>query len=144
MIESIKLSVNAIKEGQNQLDPCFTQHELNLNEQLLLIRNILDILESIRKERSGYALEVTVQAYPVRIEQSSTSKIQAHPGFSSLLSKREIEVLNLMIDGLTNKEIANRLFISLETVKSHRKHILEKTGSRNTAAIMKCFNTQTS
>ncbi|WP_052324274.1 LuxR C-terminal-related transcriptional regulator [Flavihumibacter sp. ZG627] len=144
MIESIKLSVNAIKEGQDHSDPCFTQHELNLNEQLLLIRNILDILESIRKERSGYALEVTVQAYPVRIEQDSTPNNQVHPGFSSLLSKREIEVLNLMFDGLTNKEIANRLFISLETVKSHRKHILEKTGSRNTAAIMKFFKTQTS
>ena len=54
-----------------------------------------------------------------------------------LLSKREKEVLRMMFDGLTNKEIAQRLFISYETVKSHRKHILVKTGSKNTAALTK-------
>lgn len=42
------------------------------------------------------------------------------------LSKRESEVLQLLVDGLTNKEIASRLFLSTETVKTHVRHIYEK------------------
>ncbi len=56
---------------------------------------------------------------------------------SELLTKREKEVLKLMVDGFTNKEIAQQLFISFETVKTHRKNILSKTGSKNTAALTK-------
>ncbi|HEX5154407.1 MAG TPA: helix-turn-helix transcriptional regulator [Parafilimonas sp.] len=57
----------------------------------------------------------------------------------SLLSKREKEILFLILKGLTSREISERLFICLDTVKSHRKKILEKTGSRNTASLVKLF-----
>jgi DNA-binding NarL/FixJ family response regulator len=45
------------------------------------------------------------------------------------LSEREVEVLKLAMGGNRNREIANRLFISEETVKAHIKHILEKLGA---------------
>ena len=53
-----------------------------------------------------------------------------------LLSKREIEVLELICKGLSNDEIADKLFISKETVKGHRKNILAKTECCNTAALV--------
>ena len=48
-----------------------------------------------------------------------------------LLSRRELEVLGLMAEGATNQQIAQRLFISEGTVKSHVKHILRKLGVAN-------------
>jgi DNA-binding NarL/FixJ family response regulator len=53
------------------------------------------------------------------------------------LSKREQEVLVLIAEGLTNNEIANKLFTSRRTVEGHRKNLIEKTGARNTAALIK-------
>lgn len=53
------------------------------------------------------------------------------------LSKREIEVLSLMAEGLTNNEIADKLFTSRRTVETHRKNLIEKTESKNTAALIK-------
>jgi DNA-binding NarL/FixJ family response regulator len=47
------------------------------------------------------------------------------------LTEREIDVLRLVADGNRNKDIANRLFISEETVKVHVKHIMEKLGARD-------------
>jgi len=51
----------------------------------------------------------------------------------NLLSKREIEVLGLISQGLKSKNIADRLFISVNTVNNHRQNILSKTKSANTS-----------
>jgi DNA-binding NarL/FixJ family response regulator len=52
------------------------------------------------------------------------------------ITKRELEVLQLMAEGLSNKEIADRLFLSLSTVKSHSNNLFDKLGvQRRTQAI---------
>ncbi len=52
-------------------------------------------------------------------------------------SLREIEVLNLIAQGMTNTEMADRLFISKRTIEGHRQSLIEKTGVKNTAALMR-------
>jgi len=52
-------------------------------------------------------------------------------------SSREIEVLHLIAEGLTNLEMAEKLFISKRTVEGHRQSLLDKTGSRNTAKLIR-------
>jgi DNA-binding NarL/FixJ family response regulator len=52
------------------------------------------------------------------------------------LSEREIEILQLVCEGLNNQEIGDRLFISKRTVDKHRANILEKTGCKNTAQLV--------
>ncbi|MHB8905928.1 MAG: LuxR C-terminal-related transcriptional regulator [Melioribacteraceae bacterium] len=51
------------------------------------------------------------------------------------LSDREIEVLKLVAAGLSNKEIADKLFISIHTVISHRKNISQKTGIKSQSGL---------
>lgn len=51
------------------------------------------------------------------------------------LSDREIEVLKLLVSGLSNKEIADKLFISIHTVISHRKNISQKTGIKSQSGL---------
>ena len=53
------------------------------------------------------------------------------------LSKREEEVLNLIVDEYTTNEIANKLFVSTETVRTHRKNLLEKFKARNVAGLVR-------
>jgi DNA-binding NarL/FixJ family response regulator len=54
-----------------------------------------------------------------------------------LLTRREVEVLKLIANGLTNQEIADKLFISAWTVDSHRKNLLLKFNAKNTAMLVK-------
>ncbi len=55
---------------------------------------------------------------------------------SELLSSRETEILIAVCQGLSNHEIAEKLFISKRTVDKHRANIMEKTGCRNTANLV--------
>lgn len=52
------------------------------------------------------------------------------------LSPREIEIISLIADGLSNKQIADKLFLSAHTVMTHRKNIMSKLGVNNTAGIV--------
>ncbi|MBL0305478.1 MAG: response regulator transcription factor [Chitinophagaceae bacterium] len=54
-----------------------------------------------------------------------------------VLSSREKEVLQLIADGMTNPQIAAKLFLSLHTVDSHRKNLLTKFTVNNTASLIK-------
>ena len=53
------------------------------------------------------------------------------------LTYREIEILEMLQEGLTSKEIADRLHISKTTVDTHRRNILEKTGAKSTTELLK-------
>jgi DNA-binding NarL/FixJ family response regulator len=53
------------------------------------------------------------------------------------LSKRELQVLQLMAEGLTNTEISEELSTSRRTIEGHRQNLIIKTASRNTAALIK-------
>lgn len=53
------------------------------------------------------------------------------------ITDREIEILELIVKEFTNQEIADKLFISPRTVDAHRRNLLQKTGARNTAGLVR-------
>lgn len=53
-----------------------------------------------------------------------------------VLSEREIEVLKLLCEQCTAKEIAEKLFVSQKTVEAHKSNLLSKTGAKNTAGLI--------
>ena len=58
----------------------------------------------------------------------------------NILSRRELEVVKLIKEGMSSKEIAVRLDISLKTVEVHRYNILKKLNLKNTAAVVNFIN----
>jgi LuxR family maltose regulon positive regulatory protein len=81
-----------------------------------------------------------LQAFPIdKPEQVDSSAPQvSESGYIEPLSEREIEVLQLIAEGLTNPEIATRLILSLYTVKTHTRNIYGKLGVHNrTEAVAK-------
>lgn len=55
----------------------------------------------------------------------------------AMLTSREREILQLIAEGLTTKEIADHVFLSIKTVETHRRNIMEKLNMRSTAALTK-------
>lgn len=61
----------------------------------------------------------------------STERVDAN------ITDRELEVLKLIVNEFTNQEIADQLYVSVRTVDSHRRNLLQKTGAKNTAGLVK-------
>ena len=65
--------------------------------------------------------------------------MSSHDGTDPLeisLSAREVEIIELVAEGLTNQEIADRLTISKRTVDNHVSNVFTKTGSKNRVALL--------
>jgi DNA-binding CsgD family transcriptional regulator len=55
---------------------------------------------------------------------------------TNVLSRREIEILRLVHEGMSSKKIADLLYLSVNTINNHRKHMLEKTHTKNTSELL--------
>jgi len=97
-----------------------------------------DVVKAIREVRSGESVldpEVTRKLVQ---RLASLSKTQDERGTTGQLTAREMEILKLASRGLSNKEMSEKLFISLRTVKAHMTNIFNKLGcSSRTDAIIK-------
>ena len=100
------------------------------NGFILKSSDTCEILEAIKQIMSGNTY----------ISQSVSDLLKGKLPFCidlPVLTRREAEVLKLIADGLTNQEIAEKLFISSWTVDSHRKNLLLKFDAKNTAILIK-------
>lgn len=70
------------------------------------------------------------------IEKNRSKEFEFDPVTLDLTS-RELEVLELLGEGLTNLEISKKLFLSKRTVEGHRQNLIDKTKSKNTPALIK-------
>lgn len=98
-----------------------------LEQELLFYNRILNrILRPKLEELDAEKIENLSHAFSDDQKQSDSD---------SQLSNREIEVLKLIVQGQMNKEIADRLNISINTVLSHRKNIIAKTGIKTISGL---------
>lgn len=95
------------------------------------ILNIHESEEKMVKDILRLHQHAHQHGYPVK----EAAKMKMAEPHQELLSSREIEVLVLITKGLINKEIADKLNISLTTVITHRKNITEKLGIKSVSGL---------
>jgi DNA-binding NarL/FixJ family response regulator len=100
---------------------------------LLKSVSLCELIDSIRLVARGEAIISPTVAGRLLDEFKQVEKEQSDKRLDRGLSLREQEVLRLVAKGASNKEIADRLFISETTVKAHLRTILEKLHARNRA-----------
>ncbi len=102
--------------------------------------NRKELIEAIYTLRNGYdyysksITNILLSKYIISIK--SDKKTQKKITLNSL-SSRELEIMELWGSGYTNKEIADKLFISIRTVESHKNHIMQKLNLRTIVDLVK-------
>ena len=108
--------------------------ELDTKGQIWLALNIVDVSPN-QEESEGSKSQLLNFKTGKMIPMETPQKAQFE------LTKREIEILGLVKDGLLSKEISNKLSISVHTVNTHRQRFLEKLGANNSfEAVMFASN----
>ena len=97
-----------------------------LEELFLAMQQVTNGRRFISSELSLRILDLFMANVPKSVHQPAIN-----------FSERELEILILMGEGQTTAEISERLFISRRTVEGHRQSLLLKTGSKNTATLIK-------
>jgi DNA-binding NarL/FixJ family response regulator len=92
---------------------------------------LLHAIEIILNDESYYSKEVSDNL--IKGMRDDKKKVNQ----AKLLSKRELEILYLVLKEYNNKEIAEKLFISSRTVETHKYNLLQKTNSKNIAGLFK-------
>lgn len=141
----------------NGIELCKKIKSFNRHIKVLILSmhdDIKVIKEAIQCEADGYILKTIcksdfIKGIDALIENGSYFSHQIAPilyqntpkQFTNVpeikLSKREIEVLRLIVKELTSKEIADKLFISKQTVDTHRLNMMEKTQSKSVVGLIK-------
>lgn len=116
--------LNAIKAGAKGYLPKNTTKE----ELISAIETVNSGKEYFNKEVS----EIMIKSYMSNVKKDETQKQS-----TETLTGREEEILKLFAEGLTNKEIADKLFISIRTVESHKTHIMQKLELKSTVELIK-------
>lgn len=123
------LALTMIKDSQ------YVKQMLQAGASGYLLKNAREkeIKEAINTIMSGgtfYAQEATQAIMDFMSKKKKTNDLVS-------ISAREKEVLRLIIDELSNQEIADKLFISIRTVEAHKRNLLEKTNSKTLAGLVK-------
>jgi len=119
----------------------FVTEILNNGAQGYILKNtgreeLLLAIKTVHEGKSYFSDEVTQTIMKGLMKQRKASK-KSSLGHLPKISRREKEVLKLIVQEHTTQEIADKLFISLKTVESHRSSLLGKMDARNSAGLVR-------
>ncbi len=109
--------------------------EAGILSYVLKSAELAELIHGIQVTAAGKQFvcsELALRALQQWSEQESAAETPA----SRTLTEREAEVLQLLVKGLSNQEMADQLSISRRTVEAHRQNLILKTQTRNTAALI--------
>ena len=100
------------------------------------------ILKNTTKEELISSIQkvmINETCFPERIPAKAPSEFEQTDALLKQyqLTKRELEILGFIRDGFTNQQIAGKLFLSIYTVETHRKNIMQKLGLKSPNALVK-------
>jgi len=98
-------------------------------------KELINAIESVYNGQSYFSEEVTETIMKSLVNHRTGSKKTNF--IAPKISRREKDVLDLIVKEHTTQEIADALFISLKTVESHRRSLLTKLNVRNTAGLVR-------
>ena len=97
---------------------------------------VQNFLKNAEKEQIVDAIQLVIKG-KTYLSHEAAQSLKGNVNNQIILTRREKEILELIAEGLTNNEIAQQLFISISTVDTHRKNLLTKFDTKNTASLVK-------
>jgi len=122
----------------------YIQEMLKLGAAGYILKNtggaeLLKAIKTVAEGKPYFSHEVTdvVMNKHMHNKESESKDKSKDPELVNQLTKREIEILKLIAQEMTNIEIGEKLFISRRTVDTHRRNLLQKLGAKNAIGLIR-------
>jgi len=137
-----KSGIDLCKEIKDKYPDIFIVGISSFNQQSYIQKMMLNgasgyVLKNATREEIVNAIETVVNGETFLSTEASVTMRENKDAEIPVITRREKEVLQLIAEGLINKEIAEKLFISTTTVDTHRNSLLSKFDVKNTANLIK-------
>jgi len=137
--------VTLVKKAK-QIKPELKIIVLSMHDETVMIREMLSagvngyVLKKYAQQELVNAIETVSngrQYWSAEVNKALLSSLLPQEMPENQVTDRELEVLRLLAEELTSKQIAEKLFISERTVETHRKNLMRKTGATNGIGLMR-------
>lgn len=137
-----KSGIDLCKEVKDKYPGVFVVGLSTFNQQSFIHKMMENgasgyVLKNATQQELMEAITTVVKGKTYLSDEAATALRNTETSAIPLVTRREKEVLQLIAEGLTNGEIAEKLFISSATVDTHRKNLLVKFQTKNTASLVK-------
>lgn len=134
----VKIMILSMHINKDILDQVL---EADINGYLLKNTEKADMLQAVRSIMKGQQVFSEPISKLITSSYLNKSKEQTEPETNEAddinITKREREILSLIVEGLTSQEIADKLYISPRTVDTHRFNLMQKLDIKNTAGLVR-------
>ncbi|MEJ5992906.1 response regulator transcription factor [Pedobacter sp. Du54] len=137
--------ITLVKKAK-QIKPELKIIVLSMHDEVVMIREMLSagvdgyVLKKYAQQELVNAIQMVSngrQYWSAEVNKALLSSLLPQEMPENQITDRELEVLRLLAQELTSKQIADKLFISERTVETHRKNLMRKTGANNGIGLMR-------
>lgn len=137
-----KSGIDLCKEVKEKYPSVFIVGLSTFNQQSFIQKMVTNgasgyVLKNASQEELMEAITTVIKGKTYFSDEAAQALRKSTNGETPVLTRREVEILGLIAEGMTNNEIAQQLFISVTTVDTHRKNLLAKFEVKNTAALIR-------
>lgn len=134
-----------VKKAKNE-NPNLKIIVLSMHDEVEMIRDMLNagvdgyVLKKYAQQEIVNAIETVNNGrkyFSNEVNKALLSSFLPQNTCENHITERELEVLKLLVEELTSKQIAEKLFISERTVETHRKNLMRKTGATNAIGLVR-------
>ena len=134
----VRVLVLTMLDHENYVARMFEAGALGYVLKNAAISEIKHAIRTVASNNTFLCTEIGLNMLYKAVAQSASQTTDDQNGATGAdLTARELEVLKLIAEGLTNGEISDKLFTSKRTIETHRQNIIAKTQAKNTAALIK-------
>jgi len=132
---NIKVIVLSMIDNEKYVAQAFSEGSYGYLLKNVTEEELMFALKTVSNDLKYLCTELTQKLLDKLVVSISTQSEQIN--YHVDLTMREIEVLHLLAEGYTNQEMADKLFLSKRTIEGHRQMLIDKTKSKNTAALIR-------
>ena len=134
--QSVKFLFLSMHEGDEYIYYCYNAGGMGLISKKVLKGELLFAIRTVNENKKYFGINIKEEKLNEILERYNKKKLYPEP-VNDNLTPKEKQILNLISEGFTSNEIAEKLFLGKRTIDTHRQHMMQKLNLKSLPELIK-------